>query len=139
MHNSDAEVPYACSCCFLEDFDNLNTIIYCDDCDSGVHLKCYGLGPEVLDDDDAKFRCDVCMFLRKRGFFQDLSCYFCKKSGQGMMKRDKKAKMVPKGDGSSGFENGVWYHPFCAMTNPLIQFENLNEMKGIKYIVPIDP
>ena len=43
------EIPFACSCCFLSDFDNLNPIVYCDQCDTGCHQKCYGIDQELLE------------------------------------------------------------------------------------------
>ena len=34
---NEKEIAFACTCCFLSDFDPMNPIIYCEECDSGVH------------------------------------------------------------------------------------------------------
>lgn len=34
---NEKEITFACTCCFLSDFDPMNPIIYCEVCDSGVH------------------------------------------------------------------------------------------------------
>ena len=49
MAGNEAEIEMQCSVCFVTDFDNLNQIIYCDICDTGVHQKCYGLQSDLLE------------------------------------------------------------------------------------------
>ena len=50
MATNPIEVDYTCTCCFLTDFDSMNPIIYCEVCDTGVHQKCYGIDPMILEE-----------------------------------------------------------------------------------------
>ena len=70
----------------MTDFNNLNTIVYCETCDTGVHLRCYGLDPEIMDSSENKFHCDICIHMRRRKEFDEIKCFICKRSGEGMMK-----------------------------------------------------
>jgi hypothetical protein len=95
MANSETEFPFSCTCCFLCDYDNVNPIVYCEECDSGVHQKCFGIDSELLENIEngksteqqaVNFTCDLCFAqTRKRKVLEDIHCIICKKN-EGMMK-----------------------------------------------------
>jgi hypothetical protein len=87
MNLSKGEVSYACQVCFLSDFQNLNHIMFCDVCDIGVHMRCYGI--ESIEDDEEGFICDICVQMKKRKSFHEMQCFICKLKGEGLMKLNR--------------------------------------------------
>lgn len=98
-------LEFFCSVCMMCDNDELNPIVYCDICDTGVHQKCYGLEPDILegrmqdkgkgeqlrteimqDEDEPGFTCDLCIArVRRRKDITLFKCIICGKN-EGTLK-----------------------------------------------------
>eukprot|EP00347_Sterkiella_histriomuscorum_P012529 403368225 len=115
------EVPYACMCCFLSIYDNLNPIVYCDMCDGGVHQRCYG-----IEDLDEPFFCDLCIQRKKRLDVEvkkkEMVCLICQKSGCMMKLEQQYLK-----------NQNIFFHPFCLFTTSSTYYKNIYKMKGIAF------
>eukprot|EP00347_Sterkiella_histriomuscorum_P021304 403334471 len=114
------EVPYACMCCFLSIYDNLNPIVYCDMCDGGVHQRCYG-----IEDLDEPFFCDLCIQRKKR---LDVEV---KKKRNGVSNcqkvvHDETGLIVSK-------NQNIFFHPFCLFITSSTYYKNIYKMKGIAF------
>ncbi|TNV86938.1 hypothetical protein FGO68_gene7391 [Halteria grandinella] len=136
LQYDQCESPYTCMCCYLSYYDNLNPIVYCDYCDSGVHQRCYG-----IEDLDEPFFCDKCQMRRKRQDIdtpqktviqttpsgvqsktQNLCCIICNKP-EGFMKIDT---TYTKGQ-------QTFFHVFCIFTSTFAFFKNISTLKQIDF------
>ena len=100
-----------------------------------MHLRCYGLDPEIMDSSENQFHCDICLHMRRRKEFEEIQCFICKRKGEGMMKveTDFKPFIDPAIGSNKSFKSEtVWYHPFCAFTNPNMAISNLTSMQGLQ-------
>ena len=85
----DAEI--GCQICFQKEAENYNPIIYCNECGSGTHARCYG--EEMIEDIDCKWTCQYCKRKDKIKDKNDLYCELCNRK-DGMLKLDNYQKPV---------------------------------------------
>ena len=95
--------------------------MYCDQCDTGCHQKCYGIDQELLETEGKEFTCDMCIArTRKKTDIEKIFCEICNKN-QGMMKLDFNDFNYTE----------RWFHPFCVILDPNSKILNLREMIGL--------
>jgi len=59
-NNDLAEIEFCCQACFYSDLVESNPIVICDDCEIGVHQKCYG-----ITDLEGAFLCQKCQDIKQ--------------------------------------------------------------------------
>ena len=106
-----------CDCCVcFSELENTNIpIIYCDGCNVGFHLNCYGL----YSIPKGEFFCDLCV--KKINNINNIKCCLCQGKYGAM-------KLM--------YEN-IWTHVTCALISNYIEFENYKLFSGIKCSVQI--
>ncbi len=92
-----------CDVCGLGDWEDDNKMIFCDDCNLGVHQACYGSGANKIP--DGPWFCDACSYSKRTGKPKP-ECVLCPKAG-GALKRTSDAR---------------WAHIVCALWIPEAQF-----------------
>ena len=100
-----------CECCVCFDFglpsSSLNTVVYCDKCNVGIHPSCYGIQkiPE------ASYYCDKCTSKSK-----NIKCVLC--DGQhGALKK---------------IEHNLWAHVTCVLISNCYMFKDYVLMNSVE-------
>ena len=114
----DFENINECDCCVcFGEFENTNIpILYCDGCNVGYHLNCYGL----YNIPTGKYYCDLCKTHLNNN--DNIYCSLCQ-GNKGAMKYIN--------------EYDCWIHVTCALISNFIEFDNYRWFKGIKCFIKI--
>jgi hypothetical protein len=98
-----------CCICMHCDYEDGNTIVFCDLCNVGMHPECYGLR-EIPEGD---YFCNLCASKT-----QGVSCYLC-----GRIKGA--FKLV---------EKDIWAHSFCILLSEILMFKDYELMDSVGFI-----
>ena len=106
-----------CDCCVcFSELESTNIpILYCDGCNVGFHLNCYGL----YSIPKGEYFCDLCE--KKLNNNNNINCCLCQGKNGAM-------KLI--------YENN-WIHITCALVSNYIEFEDYKLFTGIKCSVQI--
>ncbi|CAG5085464.1 Oidioi.mRNA.OKI2018_I69.PAR.g10901.t2.cds [Oikopleura dioica] len=117
-----------CSICEIADANDVDPLVYCDQCNVAVHKLCYGI--QTIPSGD--WYCNTCKYWRKRRSkdpltsMKPLKCVLCF-DVRGAMK-----EVYPK-RGS----DDTWAHILCALFFEEVQFRDPETSSGISHIESI--
>ena len=104
-----------CCVCFSELEDSNIPILYCDGCNVGFHLNCYGLYKIP----QGEFFCNLCE--KNLYNINNINCCLCQGKYGAM-------KLINENN---------WIHITCALISNYVEFDNYKLFTGIKYSVNI--
>lgn len=108
----DMETGEDRTCCICNDdfCENLDSMLFCDECDIAVHQNCYG----VLFIPEGQWLCRSCLWSRRRR----VTCKFCPRTTGGF-------KPV------ESTKQDEWAHVLCGLWIPELSFGNFGSMEPI--------
>jgi hypothetical protein len=105
-----------CCVCMHCDYEDGNTIVFCDACNVGMHPECYG----ITEIPEGEYYCNQCT---NGGLSNTKSCYLCGLS---------KGAFKPIND-------KLWGHSFCILLSDVFMFKDYETMDIVIHSTAIDP
>lgn len=123
VHSNGEENDNPCVICNSPDFNDSNSIVFCDGCDISVHQDCYGV-PNIP---EGFWFCKKCEAIRESGDYLKIQCELCPFTS-GAFKRST---------------NNKWVHMVCALYTPRVKvpsetgllepIQNLDKVESSRY------
>lgn len=123
VHSNGEENDNPCVICNSPDFNDSNSIVFCDGCDISVHQDCYGV-PNIP---EGFWFCKKCEAIREHGDHLNIHCELCPFTS-GAFKRST---------------NNKWVHMVCALYTPRVRvpsetgllepIQNLDKVEPSRY------